>query len=464
VSGADIRAGVPAVVAEIHAGRRDPGEPAARADAAIRARNGALNAIPDYDPAVIAPQVERLRARLAAGERPPLAGLAATVKDHIPVAGWRVTDGSALFRDRVARADAPAVARLREAGAILVGRSNMSEFGCKGVTTNRVYGPTGHPLDPALTPGGSSGGAASAVAAGMCDLALASDGGGSVRRPAAHVGVPGFKPSTGAVAHPDGLSHTAVLGLMAREADVLRAAALVLRGPDPRDPVSVALPADGRDPRAARYAWTPTLGLDAAVDAEALAAAEGLAARARAAGLAIGPGAPRWPDGAGEAALMPLQHAALAARWEAEWRADPDVFDPDIAAQIEAGLALRGAEVAAAEAMSRAVAHAAAAFFAGDAGDGPGGGPDLLLSLTAPCAAWPHDRLAPGTIGGRPCGPRDHAALTPLVNHAFLPAATVPCGRDAAGLPFGLQIVGPRFADNLVLAAAELLAGLGDGA
>lgn len=152
---------------------------------------------------------------------------------------------------------------------------------------------------------------------------------------------------------------------------------------------------------------------------------------------------------------MPLQHAALAARWGDVWCVDPGVFDPDIAEQIEAGLALSGAEVMAAEAMSRRIAGAAAAFFAD--------GPDLLLSLTTPCPAWPRDRLAPETIGGRPCGPRDHAALTPLVNHAFLPAATVPCGRGRAGLPFGLQIVGPRFSDDLVLAAASVLAGLGPG-
>ena len=444
--------GPPALVAEIHAGRLDPAENVARAEAAIRERNGALNAVLDHDPEVATPQLAALRARLARGERPPLAGLTATVKDHIAVACWRMTDGSLLHRDRVARADAPAVARLRQAGAILVGRTNMSEFGCKGVTTNRAYGPTGHPLDPALTPGGSSGGAATAVAAGFCDLALASDGGGSIRRPAAHVGILGFKPSTGAVAHPAALSHTATLGAMARDADVLRTAALALRGHDPRDPVSLPMPDAARDPRTVRYAWSPTLGLDVAVDDDALAAAADLVERAAGAGLALERADPVWPQGAGEAGLMPLQHAALAAEWGEVWREDPAAFDPDIALQIEAGLSLMGPEVAAADALSRRIARAAAAFFAD--------GPDLLLSLTTPCPAWPHARLAPETIGGRPCRPRDHAALTPFVNHAFLPAATIPCGHTRGGLPLGLQIVGPRFSDDLVLAATALLAEL----
>jgi aspartyl-tRNA(Asn)/glutamyl-tRNA(Gln) amidotransferase subunit A len=438
------------LVAAIHAGTLDPGAPVAAALAAVAAANPRLNAIVDHDPDLAEPQIAALRARLRAGERPPLAGLPVTVKDHIHVAGWRATEGSALLRDRVAPADDPAVARLRAAGAILIGRSNMSEFGCKGVTTNRLYGPTRHPLDPALTPGGSSGGAASATAAGFCALALASDGGGSVRRPAAHVGVVGFKPSGGAIPNPRSPSHTSVLGMMARQVATVAAAFAALRGRAPADPFSVDIPADAPDPRALRLAWAPTLGLDAAADDAALAAGEAAVARLTAAGFTVSPAAPAWPAGAGEAALMPLQHAALAAAWGPDWTRDPDAFDPDIAVQIEAGLGLSGPAVAAAEALSRAVARSAAAFFAG--------GPDLLLALTTPCAAWPLDRLGPERVGGAPADPRAHAALTPLVNHALLPAVSIPCGADAAGLPYGLQVIGPRLSDDRVLAAAAALA------
>jgi aspartyl-tRNA(Asn)/glutamyl-tRNA(Gln) amidotransferase subunit A len=443
-----------ALSAAIREGRADAGAAVDRARAAIAARNPALNAIVDYDPADAEPQIEALRARLARGERPPLAGLPATVKDHIHVRGWRATEGSLLRRDARAAEDDPAVARLRAAGAIFVGRTNMSEFGCKGVTTNLLYGPTGHPADPRLTPGGSSGGAASAVVAGLCAIALASDGGGSIRRPAAHVGAVGFKPSTGAVPNPRGLSHTAVIGLMAMEPATVRAAFAAIRGADARDPVSVDFPdPDGdRAGKPRRLAWAPTLGLESPLDPDADRLGAEAAALLADRGWDVTAAAPDWPSGACEDALMPLQHAALAAAWEAEWRADAARFDPDIAVQIEAGLSLPGRAVAAADALSRGVAGAAARFFAD--------GPDLLLSLTTPCAAWPHDRLGPAEIGGVPVGPRAHAALTPLLNHAFLPAVSIPLGETAGGLPLGLQITGPRFADARVLDAASDIAAL----
>lgn len=437
-----------AQVDAVLAGRCDPGAAAAAAAAAIRAGNPRLNAVVDYDPAVIAPQVAALAERLARGERPPLAGLPVTVKDHIHVAGWPATEGYAPFAGRIAFADDPAVARLRRAGAIVIGRTNMSQFGCKGVTTNPIYGVTRHPADPALTPGGSSGGAAAAVAAGFCALALASDGGGSIRRPAAHVGVVGLKPSAGVVANPQAFSHTSVLGLLAPQVAIVARAFAALRGADPRDPASVDVPAPA-DPPALRWAWAPTLGLGVPVDPMVRAAGEAAVARLAGAGLAIEARDPAWPDEAGEEALMPLQHAALAATWGAAWRRDPMPFDPDIGAQIESGLALDGVAVARADGLSRRIASAAAAFFAD--------GVDVLVALTTPCVAWPHDRPGPSVIGGQAVGPRGHAALTPLVNHALLPAITVPCGTAEGGLPCGIQIIGPRFADDRVIAAAALV-------
>ena len=228
------------LLGEIRAGRADAGEAVFRACEAIRELNPALNAIVGHDPAVadlqVTSQLDQLRARLRAGERPPLAGMPVAVKDHIHVAGWPATEGSVLLSDHIAVRDDCAVARLRAAGAILVGRTNMSEFGSKGVTTNRLYGPTRLHLDPTLTPGGSSGGAAVATATGMCALALASDGGGSVRRPAAHAGVVGFKPSAGAIANPRNPSHTAVLGLMARDVGLVALAFAALRGRQPGGP------------------------------------------------------------------------------------------------------------------------------------------------------------------------------------------------------------------------------------
>lgn len=440
------------LVARIHSGEAAPDEGVRVAEDRIAALNPVLNAIADHDPDATAPQLAALALRLKSGERPLLAGVPVTVKDQFHVAGWPVTEGSALLAGRVARADEPVVARLRRAGAIIIGRSIMSEFGCKGVTDNRIHGATRHPLDPRLTPGGSSGGAAVAVASGMGLLALAADGGGSIRRPAAHVGVVGFKPSTGALPLGVGLSHTAVPGLMARDVAGIALAFEALRGAEASDPISLDLPDRKAAPAALTYAWAPDLGLGIPLDDAAHQAAERARTRIAAAGYRLRATPPRWPEGASEAALMPLQHAALAARWGRQWQETPDLFDPHIAGQIASGMALGATNIARADLLSREIARAAAGFFAK--------GPDLLLALTAPCAAWPLDRLGPERIGGAPAGPRDHAALTPLVNHAFLPAISIPCGRDAAGLPFGLQIIGPRLSDLTVLRAAMALAPL----
>lgn len=415
-----------------------------RAHQAIVAANPALNAIVDYDPAVAVPQVDSLARRLKAGERPLLAGVPVTIKDHVHVAGWRCTEGSLLFRDAVATDDEPIVTLLRQAGAILIGRTNMSEFGCKGVTTNKIYGPTRHPLNHDLTTGGSSGGAAAAVAAGLAPLALASDGGGSVRRPAAHAGVVGYKPSTGLLPDPRTSSQTAVFGVMAGSVPDAAALVSVLAVRDRRDPVSVGFAMDeGEGSDRPRLAWSPRLGLDVPVDDDVAQALEAAVEKLRAAGLAIERMDPVWPEGAGEDAVMPIQHAELAFAFGADHRRDPSLFDPDIAVQIESGLQLDGVAICRAQAMSMAVARAAAAFFAA--------GPDLLLAPTTPCVAWPHARLGPASIGGRAVAHRGHAVFTPLFNHAFCPAISIPAGKGRDGLPVGLQIVGPRFADRRVL-------------
>lgn len=439
-----------ALAAAVNSGAVAPDAGVKAAHDAIVARNAALNALVDYEPAVAEQQLDVLVRRLKTGERPPLAGVPVAVKDHFQVEGWRYTEGSPLYRDRIAKIDEAVIARLRRAGAILIGRSNMSEFGCKGVTTNLLYGPTRHPIDERLTPGGSSGGAASAVAAGLVPLALASDGGGSVRRPAAHVGAVGFKPSTGAIADPRDFSHTSVFGTVARTVAGVALMFQALAGPDPQDPVALPLPPDsGKSLGTMRIAWSSRLGLDAPVDGDVTEQLGRTIEQLRAAGLRIETADPRWPAGASEEALMPIQHAGLAAAFGSRWRTSPELFDPDIGVQIESGLKLTGVDVSRAHGMSLAIARAAAAFFAS--------GFDLLFSPTTPCPAWPLDRLGPDHIGGVPVGSRAHAVFTPFFNHAFCPAISIPAGNTWTGLPIGLQIVGPRLADwTLLRAAAEI--------
>ena len=178
------------------------------------------------------------------------------------------------------------------------------------------------------------------------------------------------------------------------------------------------------------------------VDADVAASVDAAVERLARAGYRIERADPVWPAGAGEAALMPLQLAGLAALYGDALRRGEWDADPDIAAQIEAGLRLSGAEVAKAlfarDVLYKHLHH----FFAQH---------DLLLTPTTPCTAWPWSCPA-REIAGQAVGPRGHAVFTPIVNHCFLPACSVPCGLDRQGLPIGLQVIGPRFADARLLA------------
>ncbi|MCK1389300.1 amidase [Bradyrhizobium sp. 1] len=437
------------IAADVTAGRTSAVETAKTALARIEAAS-ALNAVVTIDPARTLADAAVVDERVRSGETMPLAGVPIIVKDNIWVAGWRITQGSRLFADFIAPRDAVAIERLRNAGAVIVGIGATSEFASKGVTTSRLYGPTRHPLDPALTPGGSSGGPAAAVAAGLVPLAIGTDAGGSSRRPPAHVGIAGFKPSYGAIPYGPGFAEPffglSVIAPIANDVADIALAFDVMAGADPRDPDSAAIAREADDIADLRIAFSPRLGLDVAVDD---VVADGLVSTIRhlsAAGLHITHRDPLWPAGATEEAIMPLQHAGLAALYGDAFRKDPDVFDPDIAKQIERGLSWSGTDVAGALVASAAIANAFAAFFSEV---------DLLLTPTVPCVAWPFTQLGPDMIGGRAASPRAHAVFTPFVNHARLPAISIPCGTDGRGLPFGLQIITRRGEDRTLLRAAR---------
>jgi aspartyl-tRNA(Asn)/glutamyl-tRNA(Gln) amidotransferase subunit A len=446
-----LRMDAAAIAARVANGTLDAGAAVAACQARIAACNATVNAVFETRPDLVEQDVAALRARLAHGERPALAGVPVVVKDVIWASGRRVTQGSLLYRDFIAPADAIAVERLRAAGAIVVGMGNTSEFASKGLTTNRVYGLTRHPQDLALTPGGSSGGCAAAVAASMAPLALGTDGGGSSRRPPAHVGVVGFKPSYGAIPDAAGFAHAfngiQVVAPITRTAADAALMFGVMAGPDPRDPGSLGFHlAAARPMHTLRIAASPRLGLDTPVDDDVAAAFDDAVTRLRAAGLSVEIADPAWPAGADEAALMPLQHVGLANLYQQAWREDPTLFDPDIARQIERGLSWRGADVARAREASHRIALALAAFFTQY---------DLLLCPTTPCVAWPAEQPGPARIGGVAVEPRAHAVFTPFFNHALAPAISVPCGRGRDNLPVGLQIAGPRGSDRQVLDAAR---------
>jgi aspartyl-tRNA(Asn)/glutamyl-tRNA(Gln) amidotransferase subunit A len=415
-----------------------------------------LNAFAHFDAALPLAAAAEVDRRLAAGESLPLAGVPFTVKDNLWVGGRPATFGSHLFADFIAPRDSWCVARLRALGGVPLGITNCSEFACKGVTATPLHGETRNPWDLQRTPGGSSGGAVAAVAAGLGPLALATDAGGSTRRPAAHTGLVGMKPTLGRVPNPWGFDDPnhllSVIGQIGRDVEDVAWMLDLLTVWVPADPLSNptfaapdVLAGLKRPLPASRLAYSPQLGCGLAVDADVRATLEQAVHRLQAAGWVIEEADPAWPDQAREYPLIALQQAGLAQLHGARWQREPGLFDPDIGAQIELGLQVTGPRLAE---LLRLREHLHASFTA------LFDRYDALLCPVSPVEAWPLGRLGPDMIGGLPAGPRGHAAFTPLFNYGSVPAVSLPCGSGARGLPVGLQIAGPRFADAHVLQLA----------
>ncbi|HJQ58712.1 MAG TPA: amidase [Vineibacter sp.] len=437
------------IAAAVRTGATTAREVAEMAIARVLARNAALNAIVDFDPAEARREADRVDARRHDDFAGPLLGVPFTVKDKIWVAGRRVTNGSLLSKDFIPPRDALAVERLRAAGGVFLGMTNTPEFASKGHTDNKVYGLTRHPQNPALTPGGSSGGAAAALGAGFAPVALGTDGGGSGRRPAAHVGAVGLKPSAGAIPAPFGFEGffsptIEVLSPMGRCVADVRLMFEAMAGPDARDPVSAAV-LDSHPPVRPRIAYSPRLGLGVAVDPDVRDAVDGAVERLRTAGWVIDAADVAWPQGVHAQAFDAITLSAAAQLHGERWQSDSSVFSDNIQAQIKAGLNVTGADVSAATLLADRVARAVAAFFVDH---------DYLLTPTTACVAWPVEQDFPPVIEGEPAGPRGHAAFTPLFNQALVPAISLHCGTGRDGLPVGLQIVAPRGHDRALLEMA----------
>ncbi len=445
------------IAREVNAGRLDPVDVVDAFQAVVASRNAEINALVRYSPESARAQARYVATRTRADEKLPLAGVPLVVKDNLFVEGVAISQGSRLFADHIAPHDAIAVERARAAGAVIIGIGNCPEFACKGQTNSPLHGTARNPHDRSLTPGGSSGGNAAAIAANFAPIGLGTDGGGSGRRPAAHTGIVGFKPSFGAIPYGPGFPEPfwgiATIAPMGRTVADVTALFDAVAGVDLRDPDSIAIKPRRTDADMAtlRIAYSPRLGLEVPVDDDVVAAIDTAVEYLRQSGWRIEIAAPQWPVGLKEDALMPLQAGGLAAIHGDAFRKGASRFDPDIAAQIERGLGLTAADVGAALEASAAIKRAVGYFF---------GDYDLLLCPTAPCVAWSADRLGPTHVGGQAVGLRGHAVFTPFFNHALTPAISIPAGTGRTGLPVGLQIIGRRASDWCVLqaaAAAELI-------
>lgn len=381
----------------------------------------------------------------------PLDGVPASIKDLILTKGWPTTRGSRTVDPAQPwEVDAPATARLREAGAVLLGKTTTPEFGCKGETNSPLTGITRNPWDLSRSPGGSSGGTAAAVAAGLGPLSVGTDGAGSVRIPAAFCGNVGFKPSFGRVpAYPLSLFGT-VAHLGPHTMSVTDAALLmnVLAKPDPRDWTSLP-PTDvdhtaGLDDGVAglRVAFSPTLGYAQGIHPEVATAVAAAAAELADAGAVVEAVDPGLDD--------PLEVSTglwFSGSWTIWNTLSPEqraVTDPDFAAQAEFGSGLSNLEV------QRLVLRR------GELGSMMRQWMTHVDLLVTPTVAVPAFEARPA--GHTPMNPESMLGWTPFsypFNLTQQPACTIPCGLTSDGLPIGLQLVGPMFADALVLRAAR---------
>lgn len=380
----------------------------------------------------------------------PLHGVPVSVKDLSYTKGIRTTRGSLVFADFVPDEDQPIVVALKTAGAVIVGKTNTPEFGWKGATDNRLGPPAVNPWNPALTPGGSSGGAAVAVATGMGPLATGSDAVCSIRTPASFCGVFGLKPQFGRIPSPTvglDIAHLGPLSRTVRDAALMLTATAVCDEGD-----RLSLPASGTDYVAAcdggiaglRIAWSADLGY-AAVDPQVRAITTEAASRFANLGCIVEEAHPAFADPLH--AIDVFFHGILAGRY-APFLADPAqraLLDPHLVAALDRHKNLGVAEIMAAHVEREAVWQACRAFFQTY---------DLLLTPTVAALPFPLNQFGPDAIDGKPIEGWQWTAFTYPFNLTGQPAATVPCGWTADGLPVGLQIVGRRYDEATVLRAA----------
>ncbi|HEU5296844.1 MAG TPA: amidase [Burkholderiaceae bacterium] len=405
--------------------------------------NSRLNALVARDDAAAAQAAQESTARWRAG-RPlgPLDGVPLTVKDNLHVRGLPTRWGSRALPGVACEHDELPVARLREGGAVIFGKTNVPEFTMQGYTENPVFGATANPWNTALTPGGSSGGAAALVAAGGCPVALGTDGGGSIRRPASHTHLVGYKPGRGRVPRGRGLPPIfldyEVVGSLTRTVDDAVAVMQVIgRGID----VAAAEPARILYvPRFAEHPVDP--GIAALVDA----AARRFAALGHEVELAAGLDLFEavnacWPLLSQVGLAWLVEHPQ-----ELSQRTiDPLLFGPAMQANVEAGRAASGRVLFGLLYEVERLRAALGALFASH---------DFLLTPAAAALPWPARETHPPRIAGRDVSPRGHALFTAFANAEGLPAVALPCGFEQ-GLPVGLQLVAPEGADSALLSLAR---------
>jgi Asp-tRNA(Asn)/Glu-tRNA(Gln) amidotransferase A subunit family amidase len=423
---------------------------------AIRRLDGDVNAFTVVLETQAREAAWRVDAALASGEPVgPLAGVPVAVKDHIWVAGELATNGSRALAEFRPDQDAAPVSRIKESDGVIIGKTNNPEFCYRGFTSNEVFGITRNPWNLERTPGGSSGGSAACVAAGMAPLAIGTDGGGSVRIPASFCGIVGLKGTFGLVPKLPGFRGWPSLlvdGSMGRSVRDVALLLEVLAGPHPADDLSypspqpdyVAAATKQRDLREVRVAWSVALGFAPVADDvrarfhEAVSVFGEMECELAQAHPAAGDPIPLWYRIASAEG-----HASEAALLEDS----PSLIEPDTAQIIRAGAGRSARDYLDALHERTAYTQAWLEFFEEH---------DVLVTPMMQSTAFPICVVAPSDIGGVPVDPilEDWCHLCYPANLTGQPAISLPCGLGDDGLPVGLQLMTRRFDEVTLLALA----------
>ena len=440
----------------VRSGEVSPSEIAEACIARIERVNPALNAIIEYDPEAIRARARKLTDQLATGgELGPLHGVPFTLKEACRVEGTVETLGLVPLKGARSADTEPFARRMFEAGGLFLGKTNMTEAGYCGSSTNHVYGPTHNAWKQGVSAGGSSSGAAAGVASGLGQLAEGSDGAGSVRIPAALNGVVGMKPGIGRIPHtivPARYETFLGYGTIARTVADAALMLDVLAHPDPSDPLSLPddgsrfLEAAGKELGKLRVAWSPNLGFEPEVDPEIAAICERAAKAFEELGCEVDEAHPDW-DNPEEAMWEGIWKPAYATMIDfCDWDEYAGQVDEQLVQVIREGAAAKALDVAlAGEARGRMWDRFAA--FTADY--------DLLISPTLSRGAFPVDDYCPPELAAEPL--RRQALgwlLTYPTNMLGTPAISVPAGFESEGVPVGLQIAGGLHSEALVIRAA----------
>jgi amidase len=425
--------------------------------AAIKALNPKLNAVVTLAEEQARDNAQRAEQAVMTGE--PLGalhGLPVGIKDITQTAGIRTTFASPLLKDNVPSEDEEVVRRLKAAGAIVLAKTNTPEFACGANTNNALFGPTRNPWNPALSPAGSSGGSAVAVATGMTALAQGTDYGCSIRIPAAFCGIVGIRPTPGLIpSYPKPLAWDPgeVHGPLARDAEDAALMLDAMVGFSRISPISVAPPWQSalaelqrrEDIKRLRIAYVSDIagiGVEAEIDATCRGAAAALSK------LGAHVDHIEFDASAGRAPYQTWRGFWMVGR-QYERLAQIDAFGPNLKGNVEAGLKLTASDFAAAEETRMAVFDRFHKLFERF---------DVLLTPAAPVKPYPVEMNFADTINGKSFENYiDWIAPAYLITLVSLPAATAPAGLSQDGLPIGMQIVAPRFEEPLILRVARLI-------